>query len=622
MKPQSTFFVFAFISTLLSHFFGCNKDPQDIPAEFTPFIRHVSTPVEYKEILPAPGGEKLPVPVSITGKQALEDLQMFEYLFTTSYSGYDYWQYKGVDFKSVFADIYNFVSAKDTVYSYEFEQQLSKIFKQIHDGHINFTGLGYNHAYRHKSVYYCDIVVEKTSEGKYKVIDSQSDRVAIGDWFTQENAETYLFKTLSPTGKNHYLVGVFSFDNTTSRELSFNGKRMKIPFHGSRLIYANFNDPEPFYIERKNDIPIVRVTGFGDALYPQMQKFMSSANDLKDENTIIVNLFYNGGGSSVFPQGFIKNLNGPVQWKTHWATLRSPAITGYYAQFDLSVMPDISPSYRNLISSHQKIHHYYRNTPVKSWEFASTEKQNTSGKYDGRLILLTNRRVLSAGEGMVGISRSVKNSILVGENTGGSAQFSSTCGYYLPQSKFIVNLPRQFILIPGLEECIGYLPDYWLDTMKPVKEVLNWLDNPDSYQFKYSVNYKEFQKRINVSPVLPKDVNIISPGSDLPVSIRDFSGTWSGVWDGILDNVLVVEKIDDDLKVEAIYSWGVAYQWNLNQPGWRRYRGKIDRQNLVLTDETNKITITYRLNPDGNLDATYQRPGIFSRCIMRKMQTK
>jgi hypothetical protein len=282
-------------------------------------------------------------------------------------------------------------------------------------------------------------------------------------------------------------------------------------------------------------------------------------------------------------------------------------------------MPDISSSYRNLISSHQKIHQYYRRTPVKSWEFASTDKQNAPGNYNGRLILLTNRRVLSAGEGMVGISRSLKNSIHIGENTGGSAQFSSTCGYYLPHSKFIANLPRQFILIPGLEECVGYLPDYWLDTVEPVKEVLNWLDNPDNYQFKYSVSYKKFQNKINVSPALPNDLKIISPGPKVPTSLKAFSGKWFGVADGILENMLVVEKIDDNLEVEAIYSWGVAYQWNLNQPGWRRFRGKFENQTLVLSDENDKLIITYRLNPDSTLNSTYQRPGIFSRSILYRM---
>ena len=190
----------------------------------------------------------------------------------------------------------------------------------------------------------------------------------------------------------------------------------------------------------------------------------------------------------------------------------------------------------------------------------------------------------------------------------------------MPHSKFIANLPRQFIIIPGLEECIGYLPDYWLDTMEPVEEVINWLDDPENYQFKYSATYREMKKEVNVSPVIPKDVKIIPPGSNVSHSLRVFSGKWSGVWDGILDNMLVVEKIDDNLEVDAIYSWGVAYQWNLNEPGWHRYTGKIDKHTLVLSDETSKTIITYRLNQDGTLNGTFQRPGIFSKALLRKVK--
>ena len=72
-----------------------------------------------------------------------------------------------------------------------------------------------------------------------------------------------------------------------------------------------------------------------------MKKFMESGNELRNESTIIVNLFYNGGGSSVFPQTFIQNLNGMSQWEIHWAMLTSPVVTEYFAKYDLSSMPDI-----------------------------------------------------------------------------------------------------------------------------------------------------------------------------------------------------------------------------------------------------------------------------------------
>jgi hypothetical protein len=101
--------------------------------------------------------------------------------------------------------------------------------------------------------------------------------------------------------------------------------------------------------------------------------------------------------------------------------------------------------------------------------------------------------------------------------------------------------------------------------------------------------------------------------------VRKFSGKWFGVVDGVLDHMLVVEKINDNLEVDAIYSWGVAYQWGIHQPGWTRYKGKILQNTIVLEDKANQIMITYRLNPDGTLEQTYQRPGIFSRSIMSKV---
>jgi len=315
----------------------------------------------------------------------------------------------------------------------------------------------------------------------------------------------------------------------------------------------------------------------------------------------------------------LRNLNGVIQWETHWAILRSPAIVDYFAAYDLAKMPDISPDYLYLITSHAQLQDRYRRSPVKTWEFASTDLENKFGTFDGTLILLTNRRVLSAGEGMVGASQSFKNQIVIGENTGGVAQFSSSCGYYLPHSKFIVNLPRQLILIPGLEECIGYAPDYWLDTVDPVNEVFNWLKNPDFYQFSFSKPFNEWLKKASLTPSLPDGVEIITPSVKVPKPLRQFSGKWFGITDGVLDHLLVVEAINDDLTVNAIYAWGVAYQWNINEPGWRRFDGEFENQNLVLTGEKNDLKITYTLNPDGTLHSIYERPGIVSHTTLHRV---
>jgi len=183
---------------------SCNSinNYPEIPNEFKSFIIQTTTPIKYKEIVPYHGDKKIPIPGSITEKEALADIEMLEYLINTSYSGLEYWKHKGIDFESYFTNLRDFIAEKDTVLSYKFEIQLSKILKQIFDGHISFVGTGYNMAYKHKAVYYSDILVEKTDDNLYKVIDSQNSMVNAGDIFTQEDKNEYLFKTL--TGDSLY----------------------------------------------------------------------------------------------------------------------------------------------------------------------------------------------------------------------------------------------------------------------------------------------------------------------------------------------------------------------------------------------------------------------------------
>jgi hypothetical protein len=617
MKIKLRSKLFILIGVVIINFNSCNS--QVIPKEFNNYITKISQPVDYKAIIANYGNDKNAIPFRLSKDEAIEDIQMFQYLLSTSYAGFEYWEQKGLDFNSYFDDLNDFINEKDSVLIADFEIELSKILKQIYDGHIALIGSGYNHAYRHKAIYYCDIIVEKTENGLFKVIDSQVDKVKTGDIFTQKDHNQYLFRTLSPPGKNHCLIGSLSFNVIASRALSFNDKTIQVPFHKSSLLYAKFNDPKPFYIERKDNIPVIRVASFENRLYPDMKKFMELGNELKNENTIIVNLFYNGGGSSVFPQTFIQNLNGKSEWEMSWAMLTSPAITQYFANYDLSSIPDISSEFKNLIRTNSEKNEEYRTSPVKNWEFGSSQEQNVTGSYNGTFIILTNRRVLSAGEAMVGYSKSIHNRIIIGENTGGVAQFSDACEYYLPNSKFIARLPRQFLFIPDLEECIGFQPDYWLDSMEPEKEILRWINNPENYQFKFSCSYDEMLANNKLATVLPDDVMIIPPGLKVPETLREFSGKWFGVTDGILDHLLVVEKINDNLEVDAIFSWGVAYQWNIYEPGWQRFKGKIENQKLILSDKNNQMKITYEFNTEGTLNATYERPGILSYTTLTQL---
>ena len=47
-----------------------------------------------------------------------------------------------------------------------------------------------------------------------------------------------------------------------------------------------------------------------------------------------------------------------------------------------------------------------------------------------------------------------------------------------------VQLASSVSLVPGFEEGVGFMPDYWIDSADPVGEVVRWLNNPDTYRFR------------------------------------------------------------------------------------------------------------------------------------------
>ena len=74
--------------------------------------------------------------------------------------------------------------------------------------------------------------------------------------------------------------------------------------------------------------------------------------------------------------------------------------------------------------------------------------------------------------------------LLCNRNTGSSAESGNAFWYYLPNSFIHISL-ASMVGFNGedYEEGIGFCPDYWLDSLEPIEEVINWIKNSD-YKFK------------------------------------------------------------------------------------------------------------------------------------------
>lgn len=125
------------------------------------------------------------------------------------------------------------------------------------------------------------------------------------------------------------------------------------------------------------------------------------------------------------------------------------------------------------------------------------------------------------------------------------------------------------------------------------------------------------QSGVQLPVPMPGDLRVVVPSSDVPADRAALSGVWVGKWDNILDTGLAVEEIAASGSIRAVYAWGVASAWNINQPGWTRAPGE---SGLVVA--TGLAPVTYRLRPDGRLDAAFFGRQQSGTVMFRTMMTR
>ncbi|MEI6263080.1 MAG: hypothetical protein WCR46_24730 [Deltaproteobacteria bacterium] len=87
------------------------------------------------------------------------------------------------------------------------------------------------------------------------------------------------------------------------------------------------------------------------------------------------------------------------------------------------------------------------------------------------------------------------------------------------------------------------------------------------------------------------------------------------MWGGVLKHILVVEQINPP-NATAIYAVGEALSWKV-APGFARVQVQIEPRVLKMSLRR-PATVTYRLQSDDTLDATYEWSGGISRAKMKR----
>ena len=166
-------------------------------------------------------------------------------------------------------------------------------------------------------------------------------------------------------------LGVVTLSLLASVGAATNGGPVEVVESASDAMLAALDGKRDYYRENPDEI------------YPVMQEFMESGFQLRDEEFVIVNVMNNRGGSSLFPQTFISNLNGAVNWDTYWGELSSPPIVAYFAGYDLKSKAAQSPGFRQVIEKNRKLVDSYQSSPMKKWVCSSTTNRAQAGNFKG-----------------------------------------------------------------------------------------------------------------------------------------------------------------------------------------------------------------------------------------------
>jgi len=421
-----------------------------VPKAFQSYIN--STVIENIETL-----NLKKVTFTITKEEALEDLRIFKYIMDNAYSGREYWENHGIYFKNIYCNIQTYINSHELIYKQELFNLYIKQLQDIHDGHLGLLThkdrVYFGEKYK---AYFADILLRKHKD-KFEVIFSKEPRLTVSTIFTSQQLEGKLFRTLSPTGEEHFLLGCRSWNEINKLTLSFDGETISLPVHPCRATDYE-QDQDGIFLRSKIDgVNVVTSTRFWEWDDKIAEDFYNCGLSLRNESTLIWNLMGNGGGNSNYPLQFIKGLNEYSYWKIDCAVLSSPAIK------QIQGLPL------------EKIQN------KREWVFWNAEERDVNkGTFEGTLYVLSNDNIASSSEAALNIAQSVKNCVIVGQNSSGVGVFGDVLTYQLPYSDIQMRVPYKLFL-GGANEGEGFEPDFWIDSINVQGELIAWLKDPDNY---------------------------------------------------------------------------------------------------------------------------------------------
>jgi hypothetical protein len=411
-------------------------------------------------VLSLPGQESHPSEVS--SAQASVDVERLFYLLSHGYSGYGI-----VDDPALWQSAKNNILADlGTASSWQvasLPQMIRSRMSFVQDIHLTIG----DQAFGEHLHYWYDTTLEfQRIEDAYACeIDGLVYSVAS---INQQGPEEYLQKSLGPDGDELYRLGILSHYPPDPIVLVLENEANRI----ERTLTLRASEVDrlsvrAFREDRVGGIPVLRIQSFGDNNTNDLQRWLESAERLRGEPCVIVDLRGNGGGNERWASAWIQSLTG--------VRPQSILIFSEFVSQTTMIGRANAFAYWSLQSPRNS---FFRNEEKR---YRDTVERLESGllhphwtgpvlpvtpaiENDTKIVVITDGRVASAGEGFVMRVKQAENVVVVGENTLGALTFGNISLHVLPESGIKVWLPINFNLSQDLvsREGVGLAPDYWV----------------------------------------------------------------------------------------------------------------------------------------------------------------
>lgn len=330
------------------------------------------------------------------------------------------------------------------------------------------------------------LVQEQT---RYRVLPSNQLSVITNQWLVNCNPPSIEFFPLIPERgeEKRFALGLFSSNPPQTLVCHFQDGGGKTHRENLAVQYfknSAFSDDEetPLFSWTPGNIPYVRWMRDGKHNASDTQRFFRLLTKLRQHTAFIIDVRGNTTGSFGFIENWLSRLtksswqNGIVQEKQTPAILygilnrmelekQSPGITFEKRQ-------EIQKEQERLISLIRYIEK--RKPPFRLNESRFSFSGDASeSKWQKRMVVVADRQCGNGCQFLAALAKQLKNSFLLGENTGVYPQGIKLPLFQLPNSKIRITI-NHLLHLDHFENPVppsGYQPDFWLDHPAPLSEI-------------------------------------------------------------------------------------------------------------------------------------------------------